>query len=147
MFNSSAALGEPEVVARVAHVKATPDCDHLVGLSFESPQDHRAGLAQPERRIHRRASLALPLRARRADIRWPEETMTADVSEQGIRFPSARFYAVGDPVRVALIYQYDSWELADERAGHVVRVEPAPDSVLDSVVVSLGPRDESQNSA
>lgn len=137
LFDSPASLNQAEMVARVAHVKAAQGSGFRVGLCLEAPPDNSPNPGQANRRIRRRVSVALPVRARRADIRWPEETMTADVSEEGARFPSARFYTVGDPVRIALIFQYDSWELAEERFGHVVRVESVPDSALDSIAVVL----------
>lgn len=149
-FHAEARVTQPETLARVAHVKALAACGYLVGLAYEesedgSPSAHSPvrtaalGFApdKPERRSSTRVCLGLPVRARKADTRWPEETVTTDVSEMGVRFHSARFYALGDPVRVALTYLYDSWESAEELFGHVVRVEPLPDSTLDSVAVRL----------
>lgn len=144
-FSSGAPLPQPETPARVAHVKAVPESGYLVGLAFDLSPDWSPGASppfdsaqdRPNRRRSQRVCVALPVRARKADIRWPEETMTADVSGAGVRFPSARFYAAGDAVRVALVYRYESWVSAEEFPGRVVRVEPVPDSTLDSVAVKL----------
>jgi hypothetical protein len=142
-FDSSPQLPQPEIPARVVRVKDTPTSGHLVALEFEAPLRHAAGTAAMgfDRRRHERFPLALPIRVRPSDSPWPEETMTVDLSDDGVLFCTARLYSVGDLIYVNLptgtIRSRSS--SAAEVPARVVRVVRRPDSVEQQVAVALLP--------
>lgn len=142
-FDSSLQLPQPEIPARVARVKDTPVGGHLVAIEFEAPLRHTAGTVATslDRRRHERIPLALPVRVRLSDSPWPEETMTVDVSGDGVLFCTARLYSVDDLVYVNLP-PGTIWSRSSSTAevpARVVRVVRRPDSVEQQVAVALLP--------
>ena len=125
-----------ELPARVVRVKSTSSGGHLVAIEFEAT---RAGAetAEANRRSSERVAVAVPIRVRAGSTPWPEETMTQDLSPGGVLFRSARQYAPGETVRVAI--PYGTWALAGELTGRVTRVEPAAGSAEQRVAVALEP--------
>lgn len=130
-FHPGFPLTLPETPAQVVRVTTTSAGGRRVALEFEAPHDHgattrgtRLGLAR-ERRQHERFQLALPIRVRQPDSPWPEETMTGDISVEGLRFHTARLHSAGDLVRVALPPgdSVGRWTASADALGRVVRVE------------------------
>lgn len=139
-FDSALPLAQPETPAHVARVKETPAGGHLVGIVFKTSLRAAAGAApQVNRRRHNRAPLALPIRVRPTGSPWPEEAMTVDISDEGLRFCTPRLYRVGDTLHVALPLGAirGPWGSAAEVPGRVVRVVRRPSSVEQEVAVIL----------
>lgn len=108
-FDSSTPLVQPETPARVVRAAPTPAGGLRVAIEFEAnprtpagqcPSD--AGRIAEDRRARERIRLALPIRVRLADSPWYEETMSVDVTAEGLMFCSARLYAVGETVYLTL---------------------------------------------
>ncbi len=145
-FDSTLQLPQPETPARVVRVKDTPAGGHLVAIELEVPLRHAAGAgaAGLDRRRHERIPLALPIRVRPSDSPWPEETMTVDVSDDGVLFCTARLYSAGDLVYINLppgTIRSRSSSTAEVPA-RVVRVVRRPDFVEQEVAVALLPPDK-----
>jgi len=97
-----------------------------------------------ERRASARSRLALPVRVRPENIPWFEETMTLDVSSEGLCFLSNREYEPGQH----LIASFDPttslpWAGTRECRTRVVRVEPMPQSAV--LVVAIRRTEGSQH--
>ncbi len=113
---------QPETPGRVLRLKKTRIGGYLVGVHLENPRRRRAVSFWPERRASPRVPLSLPIGIRTDGEPWSEESVTLDVSDVGLRFPSARVYSVGDPLRVKL-----SWGKGEILA-HVARVSGAAEA-------------------
>jgi hypothetical protein len=82
-----------------------------------------------ERRTSPRSQLALPIRVRPENIPWFEETMTLDVSSDGLRFLSSREYVPGQHLIVSVDPATSlPWATAREYRAQVVRAEAMPQS-------------------
>jgi hypothetical protein len=82
-----------------------------------------------ERRTSPRRRLALPIRVRPEHVPWFEETMTLDVSNEGLRFLSSREYEPGQHLILSFEPAASSpWPGAHEFRSLVVRAEPMPRS-------------------
>jgi hypothetical protein len=129
---------QPETLARVVRVKRTPSGGHLVAVRFETQQYSPAPAPEasgPEnRRAHARVPMALPIQVRYAGSPWPEETMSADLSSEGVRFRTARTYLPGQPVELEV--PHGRWA-GRKLLGHVLRTEPVPGSVEHYVAVRI----------
>lgn len=139
-FDSALSLAQPETPARVARVKETPTGGHLVGIAFEPlRQSTGAAATGADRRGRERISLALPIRVRPAGAPWPEEAMTVDISDDGVRFSTARLYQAGDSVRITLPpgTPGSEWGSTAEVPARVVRVAQRPGWVEQEVAVVL----------
>src|SRR5712691_6258908 len=91
---------------------------------------------EPERRGSMRKALAIPVRVHPERIPWFEEAMTIDISAKGMRFRSHREYALGDHLKIAFADPPSApWRGAREFLCEVVRVAPAPGSVVVDVSV------------
>jgi hypothetical protein len=142
-FDATATMPQPETLARVARVEKAAG-GFQVALDLEPPQARsRASGGAPaflgrERRRSERVALALPIRVRHAQWLWPEETMTRDISDEGIRFGSPRLYAAGDRVSLALPPGAlgGRWDSREEVPGRVVRIRPVLDSVEQEIAVA-----------
>jgi hypothetical protein len=114
---------QPETPGRVVRLKKTRTGGYLVGVHLENPRRRRAVSFWPERRASPRVPLSLPIGIRTEGEPWSEESVTVDVSDVGLRFPSARVYSVGDSLRVKL--SWGKWEYEGEILAHVARVSAA----------------------
>jgi hypothetical protein len=110
---------QPETPGRVVRLKKTQTGGYLVGVHLENPRRRRSVSFWPERRASPRVPLSLPIGIRTDGEPWSEESVTVDVSDVGLRFPSARVYSVGDSLRVK-----PSWGKGEILA-HVARVSAA----------------------
>jgi hypothetical protein len=89
-----------------------------------------------ERRASPRRPLALPVRVRPEHVPWFEETMTLDISAEGLRFLSSREYEAGQHLIVAFESAASSpWPAAAEFRSLVVRVDPVPQSPALAITV------------
>ncbi len=89
-----------------------------------------------ERRTSPRRRLALPIRVRPEHVPWFEETMTLDVSKEGLRFVSSREYEAGQHLIVSFEpAAFSPWSAAPEFRSLVVRVEPMPQSSALAVTI------------
>lgn len=120
-FDPSETAGlQPEIPARVVRATPLPGGGRLLALHFELPP-RRSAAKRLERRANPRLPFALPISVRRIGAYWPEATMSIDLSQHGVRFEAARFYACGDTVSVHI--PCGSWAEQGEIPGRVLRVE------------------------
>jgi len=126
-FESSNGGGtQPEIPARVMRVvRDEKNGNYYVAVRLERPSRPPARPADQERRRSERASFALPIFVRPAGSPWPEESMTHDVSQNGVRFETSHIYVAGDTVLAKI--PWGDWSKAGEIAGRVVRVESLKD--------------------
>jgi len=154
LFESSLPLAQPETPAHVVRLTTTPTGGNLVALEFESLPRHRhliAALARiyagpfRDRRRRERIRLALPIRVRLPGSPWPEETMTVDLSNEGVMFCTTRLYPVGDTVFITL--PRGSFRASPtELPARVVRIEKdarLDGSVWQQVAVAVLPPEKS----
>lgn len=123
-YDSAANEPQPETPARVVRNEAIPSGGQLVALELELPERRPVHLLGRERRTSARAPLAIPISVRTIGAPWPEEAMTLDVSNAGVRFETSRLYEEGDQVRIRL--DFGDWGRNGDVTAHVVRVEPVP---------------------
>ncbi|HUA00961.1 MAG TPA: PilZ domain-containing protein [Candidatus Aquilonibacter sp.] len=121
-FDPTAASVQPETPARIARVQAGAGGGYYIGLQLYLPLRDGAREAGNERRRSTRFSFALPIFVRPSGSLWPEESMTQNVSNYGVRFETARAYRVGEMVLAKI--PWGEWSKAGEIFGRVVRVEP-----------------------
>jgi len=89
-----------------------------------------------ERRTSPRRRLALPIRVRPEHVPWFEETMTMDVSNEGLRFRSSREYEPGQHLIVSFEPAASSpWPNANHVRSLVVRIEAMPQSPALAVTI------------
>lgn len=123
---AAGAAAQPETPARITRVEPDATGGYWVALRFESivrtpkPPDGR------ERRSSERIPFALPIFVRIAGTPWPEEFMTQDISEHGVRFETSNIYAAGDEVLAKI--PWGEWSKTGEIAGRVVRVAAMEDA-------------------
>ncbi|MGA8870080.1 MAG: PilZ domain-containing protein [Candidatus Acidiferrales bacterium] len=120
-FDPSAAANQPETPARVARVHGGAKGGFYVGLQLQLPARESSRPAADERRKSPRFSFALPIFVRPAGSQWPEESMTQNVSNNGVRFETTRTYKLGETVRAKI--PWGEWAKTGEILGRVVRVE------------------------
>ena len=120
-FDPSAAAIQPETPARIARVQGGAKGGFYVGLQLQLPARESPRPAEDERRKSARFSFALPIFVRPAGSQWPEESMTQNVSNNGVRFETTRTYKVGETVRAKI--PWGEWAKTGEILGRVVRVE------------------------
>jgi hypothetical protein len=126
-FESSAYAVLPETPARVVRVDKEEDYSgYRVALRLEVPTRQESRPPGTERRAVPRSPFALPIFVRAASTPWPEESMTQDISRRGVRFSTARIFAVGDEIRATV--PWGEWTNAGEIPGVVVRVTSEADS-------------------
>jgi hypothetical protein len=127
-FESSAYAVMPETPARVVRVdKEEDDSGYRVALRLELPTRQEPRPPGMERRAVPRSPFALPIFVRAVNAPWPEESMTQDISRRGVRFSTARIFAVGDEIRATV--PWGEWTNAGEIPGVVVRVMSEADSL------------------
>jgi hypothetical protein len=92
-----------------------------------------------DRRGAQRRAISMPVRIRGASALWPEEAMTTDVSEDGLRFLTPREYTPGQRVAVAFapgaFVPWHSLPANVEAMARVVHVRNRPHAVLLEVSV------------
>jgi hypothetical protein len=129
-FNDSSATIQPETPARVARIHVGADGGFYVGLQLELPLRDSPRAADDERRKSERFCFALPMFVRPSGSRWPEESMTQNISNAGVRFESARTYTPGETVLAKI--PWGDWAKAGEIPGRVVRVDAPPENTNDT---------------
>jgi PilZ domain len=142
-FNPSAATIQPETPARVARVHGGANGGFYVALQLQLPPRESPRAPDDERRRSSRFSFALPIFVRPSGSFWPEESMTQNVSNYGVRFESARTYKIGEMVRAKI--PWGEWANAGELLGRVVRVDDpveasngTPNGTADSATPKAG---------
>jgi len=129
-FDPSAAAIQPETPARVARVHGGAKGGFYVGLELQLPTRELVRSAENEHRRTARFSFSLPIFVRPSGSQWPEESMTQNVSNSGVRFETTQTYKVGEMVRAKI--PWGEWAKTGEILGRVVRVEgpaEAPDEM------------------
>ena len=116
---------QPETPARIVRVERATGGGCRIALQFAPPPSKWPRPFERERRNSSRTPLALPVLVRLAGTPWPEESMTQDISQTGMRFETSHIYAAGDTV-VAKI-PWGKWTATGEIAGRVVRVQAMED--------------------
>jgi len=95
-YDSTLPESQPEMLLRATRCEPRKGGGAMLAGRFETlaargaASDRRPALA--ERRASRRVRLSLPVRVRLENLPWFEETMTLDVSAEGLRFLSCREY-------------------------------------------------------
>jgi len=115
-----------------------------VALHFElaarAQANGNGNVQEPERRSHPRRRLAVPIRVRAGNIPWFEETMTLDVSANGVRFLSSREYRSGEHLFVSFASSTTApWVGAKEFRSRVVRVDVMPQTAALAISLSRLP--------
>jgi hypothetical protein len=119
--------------ANESSLPAAALCFEIAPRPVSNGNGHRREL---ERRISPRRRLALPIHVRPEHVPWFEETMTLDVSTEGLRFLSSREYELGQHLIVSFEPSASSpWPNAAEFRSLVVRVDPVPQSAALAVTI------------
>jgi len=124
-FEVSPAAIQPETPARVARVHGGAKGGFYVGLQLLLPPRETPRAESDERRRSARFSFALPIFVRPAGSQWPEESMTQNISNHGVRFESARSYRIGELVLAKI--PWGDWAKAGEISARVIRVDAPPE--------------------
>lgn len=120
-FDPAETAAQPETPARIVRSELISSTRYRVALEFKSPAHSTQRGVKLERRKSARVLLALPVTVRPANTPWPEETMTTDISDGGLRFETARFYTAGESVLIQSHHGIQARR--GEIAAHVVRIE------------------------
>lgn len=136
-FDPSAATIQPETPARVARVDGGAKGGFYVGLQLQSPPRESPRPADDEQRKSARFSFALPIFVRPSGSQWPEESMTQNVSNNGVRFETTRTYKVGEMVRAKI--PWGEWAKMGEMLGRVMRVDCPADAPSDASNAAAAP--------
>lgn len=123
---SDAISAQPEMPARVVRSERESSGGFRVALQLDLPRRSPPYEASQERRASARVPFAVPIFVRAAATPWPEESMTQDVSRTGVRFTTARIFALGDSLFASI--SWSEWARKGELPARVVRVEAQPDS-------------------
>jgi PilZ domain len=116
---------QPETPARIVRLKQEEGGTYQVALHLEPAQRGSPRAMDQERRASQRIPFALPIFVRVTGTPFPEESMTRDISQHGVRFETSHIYAVGDSVLAKI--PWNEWSKAGEVAGRVIRVESMQD--------------------
>jgi PilZ domain len=127
---SVAATVQPETPARIARVRGGASGGFYVGLKLMAPPRECPRAATDERRSSLRFPFALPIFVRPSSNPWPEESMTQNISNNGVRFESAHPYTVGEMVLAKI--PWGEWTKAGEILGRVVRVDSLEEATGDA---------------
>jgi hypothetical protein len=141
---------EPEILAHVLRVERRAAGGSFVAIRFD-PSALAGAAAKPpvERRFLPRTVIGVPIAVRAPSCPWPEETMTLDLSADGLSFVTPRIYKVGDTLKVAMGLGVTpaGWGSHGEVAARVVRVAPASVSPAPESSAMLDSRSWSDGSA
>jgi hypothetical protein len=154
-YDASLRDGQPEIPARVIRSykpgemssetrRAAADQSFFVAICF-APNVHAVhngngheGVA--ERRSSARHPLSVPVRIRPEQMIWFEETMTMDVSSEGLRFVSNREYARADRLLISFdAYSSAPWPSGRELLAQIVRIDTLPDKKALAFIVQRVP--------
>jgi len=125
-FDPAASVSaQPETPARIVRVDRTTEGGYRIALQFAPPTTKLPHPVMREQRSFPRTPLALPVLVRLAGTPWPDESMTQDISQTGMRFETSHIYAAGDTL-VAKV-PWGKWSRTGEIAGRVVRVQGMED--------------------
>jgi hypothetical protein len=116
----AAAFVQMETPARVTRVEAGADGGFYVGLHLESARESPPPAGQ-ERRKSSRLRSSVPVFVRPSGTPWPEESMTQDLSQSGMRFETLHIYTAGEIVLAQI--PWGEWAKTGEMIGRVLRVE------------------------
>ena len=132
----SAKLDQPARDIGISDVPATfAVAIHLEERQRSASNGNALG-RENERRGSMRKALAIPVRVHPERIPWFEEAMTIEVSAKGMRFRSQREYKLGERLKIAFADPPSApWHGVGEFLSEVVRVAPAPGSVVVDVSV------------
>jgi hypothetical protein len=128
-YDSERTSAEPEIPGSVTRCISSPEGTHAIGIKF---QRNRQLFMRFDRRQNPRVPLALLIRVTQSDrdpsgsyphavAPWPEETMTMDVSPNGLRFCTLRLYAADQHISVSL--PDGRWLDGGKKRARVVRVD------------------------
>jgi hypothetical protein len=120
-FDPAEPVAQPETPAHAVRTEMISPSRYRVALEFESPANPLEHAVECERRQGARVLLALPVTVRQAHTPWPEETMTTDISDGGLRFETVRFYSVGDSLLIQL--HHGNRARRGETPAQVARIE------------------------
>jgi len=112
---------QPETPGRITRVAPAKGGGYWVGLRVENADRGSKRPAEQERRRCERVPCALPIFIRLAETPWPEESMTCDLSSQGVRLETSHIYSTGQVV-IAQI-PWGEWSTRGQIWGRVVRTE------------------------
>ena len=120
-FDPGETVTQPETPARVVRTELLSAARYRVALEFESAANPSPRAVGRERRSGARVCLALPVTVRPEHAPWPEETMTTDISDGGLRFETARIYSAGDSLLITM--KHGDHARLGEMPARVVRIE------------------------
>jgi hypothetical protein len=140
-YDNSMTAPEPEILAHVSRVDRRPAGGSFLAIRFDRPVPGMAAKPPVERRFLPRAVIGVPVAVRAPCCPWAEETMTLDLSSDGLSFITPRVYNVGDTVKVAMRSGVSpaGWGSHGEINARVVRVAPAPLAPASASESSAGP--------
>ena len=125
-FEPNGDSAQVETPAHVVRVEEAYGGRYRIALKLDLPARGDQRLAAVERRSFPRLPFAVPIFVRPSSSPWPEESMTQDISRAGVRFTSARIFAVGDAIKAKV--PFGEWSRTGEIAGIVTRIESYGDS-------------------
>ncbi len=144
-FDACLKLAQPETPARIVRVTEIPH-GFEIALEFEPfPSRPAAASCHSERRSRERIRIALPVRLRPLDSPFSEETMTVDISDEGVLLWTLRIYAAGDTVLVEVPnrgsgFTAGRWTSGDELPARVVHTVRIPGAVEQQIALERLPR-------
>ncbi|HXN24458.1 MAG TPA: PilZ domain-containing protein [Candidatus Dormibacteraeota bacterium] len=127
-YENSMTAPEPEILAHVSRVERRPAGGNFIAIRYDGLVSVMAAKPSVERRFLPRTVIGVPVAVRVPACPWPEETMTFDLSSDGLSFITPRVYNVGDTLKVAMRLGVSpaGWGSHGEINAYVVRVAPAP---------------------
>lgn len=128
-YDSFMTAPEPEILAHVLRVERRPAGGSFVAIRFDGSAPPSVAAKPPvERRFLPRTIIGVPIAVRAPSCPWPEETMTLDLTPDGLSFITPRVYIVGDILKVAMRPGVTpaGWGSQGEIAARVVRVSSTP---------------------
>lgn len=120
-FARGAGSVQPETPARIARVAPDETGGYWVALHLELPERGNAQPLLDERRRSERVPFSLPIFVRGEEAPWPEESMTHDISQHGVRFETSQVYEAGEIVCMQI--PWGEWAKKGEIRGKVVRTD------------------------
>lgn len=123
---TTAASSQPESPARVVRVEKGEEGGYHVALRLEPPPKTSARPPGQERRGSIRIPFSLPIFVRDTSSPWPEESMTQNISNTGVRFVTGRIFSPGDALLAKI--SWGEWAQEGEIPARVVWVETRENS-------------------
>jgi len=125
-FERAAGSVQPETPARIARIVPDESGGYWVALHLALPARGNFQPVANERRRSERVPFSLPIFVRPEEAPWPEESMTHDISQHGVRFETSRVYEAGEVVCTQI--PWGEWAKKGEIRGSVVRLDPLQES-------------------